>query len=297
MQNSGRVGRTRRVRRWVAATIGVALVILGVLGGLSAAAEPHGPRQRASGGGRTGEPAVEIAVARTGVAREVVTLSGVVAASATVAVTAALPGRLHHLAVVPGEVVRAGQLLALVADSLASGQLALAQAAAVAANAKLEAARVGPSAQSVAVGKAMLVKAEITLSSARATYEDTVTSVRQARQAGIVDVPGRGDQDQGRPRVCRPGAARRPGVDDNIREGSGRLGEGGARKGQGDCRLGRDERADGDQGPARRPGVDDDSQRGGSGQRRDGPVQGAGGRGRRGDGRERRRASGAAGRR
>ncbi len=181
------MSRTRGRRRQVAATLGATVVIVGVLGGLSAASGARQGRHRPHAGRGAGPSAVEVAVARRGSAREEVTVSGVVAARATVDVASMLPGPVRTLAVVPGQRVRAGQLLAVVSDSLANGQLALAKAAAATANAKLQAARAGPRPQAVAVAKATLEKAESTLSSARSTYQDTLAVVARDHQAGIAD--------------------------------------------------------------------------------------------------------------
>ena len=179
----------RRRRVLVTAVLAVALA---TLGGVGAASGLHGAgarpgRLRARAGQHLGQAAVEVAVARQGSARVDVALSGVVVASATVNVVAALPGRVQDLAVVPGQHVHAGQEIADIADPLARGQLALARAAAATAVAKMRAGQAGPSAPSIAVAKATVNKAESALSAARSTYADTVSTIQQDQHAAIAD--------------------------------------------------------------------------------------------------------------
>jgi len=165
----------------------VAVSVVVVLSGMGAAyAVGHGRHAKARHRGSGGVTAVEVARARSGTAISSISLSGTVAATASLPLSTGTAGRVSAVNVTPGQAVHAGQTLASLADPVLAAQLTEAQAAVAAAQAKLAAAEAGPSPQAVGLAQAQVTKAQAAMQAAQAQGGGSKTQGSHARTGPAV---------------------------------------------------------------------------------------------------------------
>jgi len=129
----------------------------------------------------TGITAVEAARAVTGSATSNLSISGSIAATSELSITAATSARLSTVYVTPSEQVVKGQTIATLYNPTAASQLAQAQAALATAEAKLQAAEAGPTPQEIALDQANVEKAQAALNGAQQAYQSEVDLYDQGK--------------------------------------------------------------------------------------------------------------------
>lgn len=117
-----------------------------------------------------GKPQPETAVVTSGTIQSTVPAEGRIAVASR-DLYFAVPGVVADVAVKPGDTVAAGQVLATLTGAKADVQVAQAQAALAAAQAKLDSALAGPAKTDVAVKQASVDGAVASLASAREAYD------------------------------------------------------------------------------------------------------------------------------
>lgn len=155
----------RRLGTKASCYVALAMVVA-LAGTANAYAAGKGHKGRARHHGATGLTAVEVARAASGIATSSLSLSGTVASTASLPLSPGIAGRVSAVDVIPGQLVKGGQILLSLADPVLQAQLAEARAAVATAQAKLAAAGAGPTPQAVAVAQAEVAKAQVALQDA-----------------------------------------------------------------------------------------------------------------------------------